>query len=43
MTQISAKVMYSKYEESDDSIGWSGNFKGFVQYRKTLPNENITK
>jgi thymidylate synthase ThyX len=22
---------------------WSGNFKGFIQYRKTLPNENITK
>lgn len=23
--------------------GWSGNFRGFIQYRKTLPNENITK
>ncbi len=22
---------------------WSGNFKGFVQYRKTFNNENITK
>ena len=20
--------------------GWSGNFKGFIQYRKTIPNEN---
>ncbi len=25
------------------SIADSGNFKGFVQYRKMLPNENITK
>jgi hypothetical protein len=23
--------------------GWSGNFKGFIQYRKTFNNENITK
>lgn len=23
-------------------LGWSGNFRGFVQYRKTMPNENIT-
>ena len=22
---------------------WSGNFRGFVQYRKTIPNENVTK
>lgn len=22
--------------------GWCGNFRGFIQYRKTLPNENIT-
>lgn len=22
--------------------GWSGNFRGFVQYRKMIPNENIT-
>lgn len=22
---------------------YSGNFKGFIQYRKTMPNENITK
>lgn len=25
------------------SIDWSGNFKGFIQYRKTFQNENITK
>ena len=23
-------------------LGWSGNFRGFIQLRKTLPNENIT-
>jgi thymidylate synthase ThyX len=22
--------------------GWSGNFRGFIQYRKMIPNENIT-
>lgn len=26
----------------DKRIGWSGNFKGFIQYRKLIPNENIT-
>lgn len=25
------------------NAGWSGNFKGFIQYRKTFNNENITK
>lgn len=25
----------------DDMRGWSGNFRGFVQYRKTFKNENI--
>ncbi|HNQ20388.1 MAG TPA: hypothetical protein PKI46_04930, partial [Bacteroidales bacterium] len=29
-----------KYLESSD--GWSGNFRGFIQYRKTFENENIT-
>lgn len=24
-------------------IGWSGNFRGFIQYRKMFNNENITK
>jgi thymidylate synthase ThyX len=27
----------------DKELGWSGNFKGFVQYRKMFKNENITK
>lgn len=26
-----------------ESYGWSGNFKGFIQYRKTFLNENITQ
>lgn len=25
------------------SAGWSGNFRGFIQYRKMFNNENITK
>lgn len=25
------------------SNGWSGNFRGFRQYRKMIPNENVTK
>lgn len=29
-------------EERPDK-GWSGNFRGFIQYRKMIPNENITK
>ncbi len=31
------------YIEDLTSLGWSGNFKGFIQYRKTFKNENITK
>ncbi len=27
---------------SDKNAGWSGNFRGFIQYRKMLPNENRT-
>lgn len=26
-----------------DAQGWSGNLRGFIQYRKTFANENITK
>lgn len=26
-----------------EETGWSGNFKGFIQYRKTFAHENITK
>jgi hypothetical protein len=27
--------------KGDESFGWSGNFKGFIQYRKMFQNENI--
>lgn len=33
-----------KYEvpvPTEESEGWSGNFKGFIQYRKMFPRENI--
>lgn len=26
--------------QATEDEGWSGNFKGWIQYRKTLPNEN---
>lgn len=32
----------SKLAIDINDIGWSGNFRGFVQYRKTLQNENRT-
>jgi hypothetical protein len=31
------------YKDDSTSLGWSGNLKGFIQYRKTFKNENITK
>jgi thymidylate synthase ThyX len=27
----------------EKACGWSGNFRGFIQYRKTFNNENIVK
>lgn len=34
----------SSYNDSDETFGWSGNFRGFIQYRKTFAGENaITK
>ena len=50
-----AKAMnFSDYDLSDNKVfhketgvefcdGWSGNFRGFIQYRKMFNNENITK
>ena len=32
----------SEEEFDKKSKGWSGNFRGFIQYRKTFNNENIT-
>lgn len=31
---------YMATEATDESLGWCGNFRGFIQYRKELPNEN---
>lgn len=28
---------------TNDIMGWSGNFRGFIQYRKMFDNENISK
>ncbi len=41
--QSMSKDEYFKGTNSLVLAGWSGNFRGFIQYRKTLPNENITK
>lgn len=51
ISHISGKVPIEKasrhlqVHEIDSShiekYGWSGNFKGFIQYRKTIPGENI--
>lgn len=52
LTNISGQVDYLELEEKDtiaylktnideSNAGWSGNFKGFIQYRKTFKNENI--
>jgi len=37
-----AQVMHSGSYYGVIGGAWSGNFKGFIQYRKTLPGENIT-
>lgn len=29
--------------DNPEAYGWCGNFRGFIQYRKMIPNENITK
>ncbi len=31
----------SYFKKNDDRVGWFGNFRGFKQYRKMIPNENI--
>lgn len=31
----------SLIQNSNKSYGWSGNFRGFIQHRKTIENENI--
>lgn len=34
---------YDTHSVDRCSEGWSGNFRGFIQYRKMFANENITK
>ena len=34
---------YDKPLPTEGTEGWSGNFRGFIQYRKMFNNENITK
>lgn len=35
-------VLIEKYvTKYDYHAGWSGNFRGFIQLRKTIPNENV--
>jgi hypothetical protein len=36
-----ARAMRHKSADLDDHTEWSGNFRGFVQYRKMFANENI--
>lgn len=38
-----AQAMDSDMYNNDSKNGWSGNFKGFIQYRKLFANENVTK
>lgn len=33
---------YTALEPTDEGIGFCGNFRGFIQYRKKFANENIT-
>lgn len=41
-TNVQGKLSaMSTEEEVKESMGWSGNFRGFNQYRKTFHNENI--
>ena len=35
--------MYTNQGSNQSLFGWSGNLRGFIQYRKTFSNENITK
>lgn len=41
------KNVCGKFDNDDElsvlAHGWSGNFRGFLMYRKMFANENITK
>jgi len=38
-----SEMMHYKDECDKDEVNWSGNFRGFTQYRKTFEKENITR
>lgn len=38
--EFNMKSSFNADDEIDGTWGWSGNFRGFIQYRKTLANEN---
>jgi thymidylate synthase ThyX len=38
--EFNMKSSFNADDGIDGTWGWSGNFRGFLQYRKTLPNEN---
>lgn len=40
---IGKKISLKLEDGLEIELGISGNFKGFIQYRKTLVGENITK
>lgn len=39
--QAREQFVYGADVDNLDKCGWSGNFRGFIQYRKTFANENI--
>lgn len=41
--RTTAMFTEKEIQELKDLSGWSGNFRGFIQYRKSFANENITK
>lgn len=43
MNEGEYKYMSHRFDNFPYNSGWSGNFRGFIQYRKTFQNENITK
>jgi len=43
MSRHEYHTKFGSRAENPIGNGWSGNFRGFIQYRKTFNNENITK
>ncbi len=40
--QLSSRSTEYIRQDGEKAFGWSGNFRGFIQYRKTFNKENIT-